>query len=293
MDHEPPISLEELAAAHRFSFDSLAGTTLCIAGESSIRLNERRYVVRRGSLFVQSPLIVRRTESTSEDYRELSFVAPLATLFPIFRRTVKDVVRLELLHHPCICIEEADIEIFVRFAEQLQEKREQAAQAPTPLQARLAELAVEATMQLVWAESLQRFAERIEPQGALSADTRSGQLPYHFFILLNLNYTRERSVKFYADQMGLSTGYFTALIKQHTGRPPSQWIAYMIMMNARALLADTALSIKEIAVKLGFPEQFTFRKYFKQHEGVSPKNFRISRQKATQKGAQSAPSEKK
>jgi AraC-like DNA-binding protein len=25
---------------------------------------------------------------------------------------------------------------------------------------------------------------------------------------------------------------------------------------------------------LGFPEQFTFRKYFKQHTGISPKSFR-------------------
>ncbi|MBO6073593.1 MAG: helix-turn-helix domain-containing protein, partial [Paludibacteraceae bacterium] len=31
---------------------------------------------------------------------------------------------------------------------------------------------------------------------------------------------------------------------------------------------------KEVAAELGFPEQFTFRKYFKTHTGISPSEFR-------------------
>lgn len=34
------------------------------------------------------------------------------------------------------------------------------------------------------------------------------------------------------------------------------------------------LQIKEVAERLGFPEQFTFRKYFKTHTGVSPSEYR-------------------
>lgn len=33
-------------------------------------------------------------------------------------------------------------------------------------------------------------------------------------------------------------------------------------------------SIKEVAQQLNFPEQFTFRKYFKQHTGMSPSDYR-------------------
>ena len=35
-----------------------------------------------------------------------------------------------------------------------------------------------------------------------------------------------------------------------------------------------AMNIKQIAEQLNFPEQFTFRKYFKQHTGLSPKAYR-------------------
>lgn len=34
------------------------------------------------------------------------------------------------------------------------------------------------------------------------------------------------------------------------------------------------MNIKQIAEQLNFPEQFTFRKYFKQHTGLSPKAYR-------------------
>jgi len=32
--------------------------------------------------------------------------------------------------------------------------------------------------------------------------------------------------------------------------------------------------VKEVADRLGFPEQFTFRKYFKTHTGISPTEYR-------------------
>ena len=34
------------------------------------------------------------------------------------------------------------------------------------------------------------------------------------------------------------------------------------------------LQVKDIADRLGFPEQFTFRKYFKTHTGMSPTEYR-------------------
>ena len=42
------------------------------------------------------------------------------------------------------------------------------------------------------------------------------------------------------------------------------------------MLENTKMSIKEIAMELHFPEQFSFRKYFKQHAGIPPKQYRKS-----------------
>ena len=48
----------------------------------------------------------------------------------------------------------------------------------------------------------------------------------------------------------------------------------LLCESVSRLLSQTELSVKEIAEILGFPEQFTFRKYFKTHAGMSPTDFR-------------------
>ena len=40
------------------------------------------------------------------------------------------------------------------------------------------------------------------------------------------------------------------------------------------MLHIPGIQVKDVADSLGFPEQFTFRKYFKTHTGMSPTEFR-------------------
>ena len=47
-----------------------------------------------------------------------------------------------------------------------------------------------------------------------------------------------------------------------------------VITEAKYLLDNTDLSIKEIATKLNFPTQSFFGKYFKQYVGISPKEYR-------------------
>ncbi len=50
----------------------------------------------------------------------------------------------------------------------------------------------------------------------------------------------------------------------------------MVTTYAKLMLEQRDKSIKQTASELNFPEQFTFRKYFKQHVGISPKEYRNS-----------------
>ena len=51
-------------------------------------------------------------------------------------------------------------------------------------------------------------------------------------------------------------------------------ILNMVITEAKQLLEESDLSIKEIADQLNFPTQSFFGKYFKQYVGVSPKEYR-------------------
>jgi AraC-like DNA-binding protein len=50
----------------------------------------------------------------------------------------------------------------------------------------------------------------------------------------------------------------------------------MVIAESKLMLETSELSIKEISVRLNFPTQSFFGKYFKQYTGFSPKEFRES-----------------
>ena len=96
----------------------------------------------------------------------------------------------------------------------------------------------------------------------------------NFMLSLFRFYRKERDVSFYARMQHITPRYFSAIIKEKTGDSALQWIVRMVITEAKQLLEESDLSIKEIADQLNFPTQTFFGKYFKQYVGVSPKEYR-------------------
>ncbi|MCM1337525.1 MAG: AraC family transcriptional regulator [Candidatus Amulumruptor caecigallinarius] len=95
-----------------------------------------------------------------------------------------------------------------------------------------------------------------------------------FMRLLQSHYTREHSIRFYADEMNLSAKYLSLLIKKVSGRLATEWIDDYVILEAKNLIKYSSMSIQEIAYALNFPNQSFFGKYFKRHTGLSPKAYR-------------------
>ena len=96
----------------------------------------------------------------------------------------------------------------------------------------------------------------------------------NFMLSLFRFYRKERDVSFYARMQHTTPRYVSAIIKEKTGDSALQWIVRMVITEAKQLLEESDLSIKEIADQLNFPTQSFFGKYFKQYVGVSPKEYR-------------------
>ena len=96
----------------------------------------------------------------------------------------------------------------------------------------------------------------------------------NFMLSLFRFYRKERDVSFYARMQHITPRYFSAIIKEKTGDSALQWIVRMVITEAKQLLEESDLSIKEIADQLNFPTQSFSGKYFKQYVGVSPKEYR-------------------
>ena len=74
----------------------------------------------------------------------------------------------------------------------------------------------------------------------------------------------------------LSPAHFTALFKEQTGSAPRDYLHLVRMHRACQWLTGTELSLKDIAARLGYQDQFHFSRKFKGFSGMSPSEFRAT-----------------
>ena len=94
--------------------------------------------------------------------------------------------------------------------------------------------------------------------------------------LITEHYKDQRCAQFYADQLGISLQHLSTTVKQVTGKSVLDTIAYIVIIDAKAQLKGTDMTIQEIAYSLNFPNPSFFCKFFRRHVGMSPLEFRNS-----------------
>lgn len=95
-----------------------------------------------------------------------------------------------------------------------------------------------------------------------------------FNMLIDEYYKTQRSVSFYAEKLHISANYLNILCKRHLKISASQLIHQRILTEAKRLLQDRKLSIKEITYDLGFTNNSYFTIFFKNQTGITPIEFR-------------------
>ena len=122
---------------------------------------------------------------------------------------------------------------------------------------------------LLWA---QRWREaQLEGGGATSADV---QLQQRFLETLERDFAENHEAGHYASELGVTTGTLSRTLTRLSGRTTKQLILDRVLLEAARLLRFSDLSVKEIAARLGFTDQFAFSKAFKRQRGEAPLDFR-------------------
>jgi len=88
------------------------------------------------------------------------------------------------------------------------------------------------------------------------------------------NYPYEISIQDVANHASLSRSHFATIFKNEVGSSPSEYLASVRMQHAKRYLADSRLSIMEIAHSVGFQDSLYFSKFFHKLENCSPSQYR-------------------
>ncbi len=118
-------------------------------------------------------------------------------------------------------------------------------------------------------------AERIRRASALSQTIAPFYQEFVAFReLVRRDFARSRSVRYYADQLAISPKKLNGLTRAVLNKTAKVFIEEQVILEARRLLAQGTLPIKELAYHLGFDEPTNLVKFFKKHTRLSPAAFR-------------------
>ena len=101
------------------------------------------------------------------------------------------------------------------------------------------------------------------------------ELMRRFIAELSVSCEVERSVEYYAKQLGITPKYLSLICKKRVGKNASKVIDGAVINKAKELLTQSGLSVQEVAERLNFVSQSFFGKYFKQRTGVSPSRYKV------------------
>lgn len=82
------------------------------------------------------------------------------------------------------------------------------------------------------------------------------------------------TVKYFADKVFLSSGYFGDLIKKETGKTAQEYIQDKVIEISKIHLSNSLMSVGEISLCLGFQYPQHFIRLFKKITGCTPGEFR-------------------
>lgn len=107
---------------------------------------------------------------------------------------------------------------------------------------------------------------------------RSREMYDEFMTLVRQQHKHFNDVRFYADQLNVSTRYLAQVTKRTTKQSPKAIIDEYILQEIEKQLLSSNQTVQEIAYEFGFHSQAHFAKFFKKNIGMSPSQFRKIKQ---------------
>jgi AraC family transcriptional activator of pobA len=130
-------------------------------------------------------------------------------------------------------------------------------------------------------ELLLNYCVRFYDRQFITRNNINSDILSKFESLLNTYFESENpqtvgvpTVSHFAEQFNLSTNYFGDLIKKETGKTAQEYIHLAIIDAAKEKIFDLKKSVSEVAYELGFKYPQHFSRFFKQHVGHSPNEYR-------------------
>lgn len=241
------------------------GFFYCRKGTLRLVFNERTFVMKKGDIFVYLQNNNIYVKEVSDDIEGVIGMAKFEFVLSAIQSVADSDKLLTLRDRPCISLSEGGQE---RLGELFSIIRSRSSEACNPI---VYQILFGLARALCYQIMYEYFSG--EPTEITVID-RQDVLFHKFIISLKKNYMQHRDVSWYAQESCLTPRYFSKIIKEKTGKSAMHWISVVVIDEARRLLDMPENSVKDVAFKLGFPNQSFFGRYFLKYYGMTPSEYR-------------------
>ncbi len=246
---------------------------LITRGEMGLEVNgEAITLKKRDYIYITPDSIIRHTKS-SPDLKYLLYV-----MYPqILKDALEDLgLNFNLLNMSHTCKYSQCDEDFFFYRKCIYDELKMEMQRPDY---QYKKLFARAYATIILVNNINLLNLEVVPQG--NKISRQMNVYKKFIDLLNKYSHTNREVQFYAEKLDITPKYLSAVTIEYSGRNASSWIDEYVTTQAKSMLREQQMNIKEVSEELNFPSQSFFGRYFKRVTGMSPKQFVNNRKVST------------
>lgn len=259
MNELGPLSLHK-----SFSFNNFVTISVCLSGHAELNYHLKQVKIEEREMMIIYPDYSFEYISTSKDFQCMRFMFSLD-----FARSLESKntlpIRVLLMSHPVIPIKKEEQEILVDYYSIIHKTM---SRKGNPNAASIIKHLLNAMFfETIHFEFIQNHLGEIS--------SRQEELFTKFYQLVMEFHRESREVTFYADKLCISPKYLSNQIHQLTSRFAKEWIDVYVIWDAKTLLQSKEnLTIQQVSDILGFPDQYSFGKYFKKKTGMPPTTYK-------------------
>lgn len=241
------------------------GFLLCRQGHIQLSLDDNVFDINAGNLYIYPPFSQTFIKEVSEDFSGVVGIADfdfvISTITPVSNTQQHMYIR----SRPCVTLTEKQLK---NLEEIIAIIKSRLVESNRPLRVQI----LSTLAQTMCLEILDAYLAGLSINPLLQ--NRRDKIFQKFLQDCFRYFKTHRDVRFYAEQQNLTPRYLATVIHEVSGKTPIEWLNLSVIAEAKKLLADPNLSVKEVAMLLSFEDQSLFGRYFKRATGLSPLKFR-------------------
>ena len=243
----------------------------CESGEVGFELNYTKYTLKENGYLVITPLDILSLKEHSHNLDGTVLILPSAVFSPLMRG-MKVPMFKHVKFRPITYLKDKYLDLLKQMILMLWQLKEMV--EPDEFD-KIAGLQI-SSLAIVQEDYVNKYISNKENSSA--PVPRKTELFRIFINKLIESHSLSREVLFYANELGVSSGYLNEICNEVSKYSAKGIIDSVVATRLKYELSYTSKSIQELADEYNFPSQSYFTRYYKRLTGKTPSEFRKERQ---------------